>query len=1028
MIPSGTVTFLFTDIEGSTRLSQEFPESLQSAIDIHNSILKNTVESNGGFVFEIIGDAFCCAFQNAGDAVKAAIQSQTELAKVNWNEAVIKIRIGIHSGNAEWNGNIYMGYITLARTARVMSSAYGEQILISNDTYNLFQHTGDEITFRDLGERRLKDVIQPIRLFQVVAGGLREDFPALKTLDARPNNIPVQLTSFIGRNKEIAEVKRLLKQSRLLTILGSGGSGKTRLAMQTGADLIDEFSNGVFIVELAPVSDPLLITQTFLNTLCLKEEKGKSPKESLTEFLKEKELLLLIDNCEHLISECAELTEHLLLNCQKLKIITTSREAMNCAGEQVFKLPTLSFPDASEKLSAEELSKYESVRLFIERALSVNHSFRINESDAPALAEICRRLDGIPLAIELAASRIKVLSVEKIQQRLDNRFNFLTGGKRTALPRQQTLKAMIDWSYDLLSDKEKLLWRRLSVFAGSGDLDAIENICTDDIISKSEIFDILENLSQKSVISYDHEIEHFKMLETIRQYGNEKLISENEFEKISDKHLEYYINLAETSDSMLSGNEMDSILKKLEYERNNFEKCMLYALINSSSKDALKIAASLGNFWKIRGHYSEGIRWLEKCLESGMNTHEQITAKAHCKLSKLFNLRGCIDDSLVHIEKGLEIYRYLNDEKGIAEVLHNKGLICFEQGNYDLASRLYEECLELFKKSDDKKNITYSLNDLGSLLIEKGEYQRAEKIFRECAALHKETGEKRGLAYSLFNLGNVMIEQGNLKDSLQVFEESILYFGELKETRGLAYCKCSLGNVSYHLGEISKAEKLLDESISLFRNTEEKRGLSFSLSSRANIAQHSEDFQLSSRLLEESLSLSRETEYKPIIAYSLFSLGNSYFSQNDFDKAKEVIEESLAISTEIGHKPGIAFNLNCLGNISLHKNDTAAALDYLTKSLVINKELNQKKEIAVNLTGIAEVKFNSGDFPCAVKFLGFVKESLNELNLKPEKTNSDRYEKLLSNLKNKLGEKDFKKHYDDGKNHSLEKITELALK
>ncbi|MEO6695802.1 MAG: adenylate/guanylate cyclase domain-containing protein, partial [Ignavibacteria bacterium] len=341
-IPSGDITFLFTDIEGSTKLAQDFPETLEAALEIHHSILQNAVDANNGFVFEIVGDAFCCAFENAYDAVKAAVDTQIKLANEKWNDAVIKVRIGIHSGNAEWNEKNYMGYITLARSARVMSSAYGEQIIISNDTYETlskkFQNEKNNInlkasktnsdlakdlislnlrnleviSFRDLGERRLKDVIQPIRLFQIVYPGLRADFPPLKTLDARPNNLPVQLSSFVGRQEVMKEVKNYLGQSRLLTIIGSGGGGKTRLALQAGADMIDDFSNGVFIAEFASVSDPAFLIKNLLDSMEVNEEAGKSLENTMYDYLKDKEILLIMDNCEHLINECANLAEMLL--------------------------------------------------------------------------------------------------------------------------------------------------------------------------------------------------------------------------------------------------------------------------------------------------------------------------------------------------------------------------------------------------------------------------------------------------------------------------------------------------------------------------------------------------------------------------------------------------------------------------------------------------------------------------------------------------------------------------------------------
>jgi len=347
-IPTGNITLLFTDIEGSTKLSQEFPEKLHAALERHNQILKVTLESNNGFIYDMIGDSFYCAFEKSIDAVNAAVAIQKELGKENWDEAVIKVRIGIHSGQAEWSGDRYMGYITLARTARVMSAAYGEQILISNDTYKLFSHQDTNkqrenetdslclsdiavknVCFRDLGYRRLKDVIEPIRLFQIESDGLREEFPPLKTLDARPNNLPIQLTSFIGREKEMKYIKEELKRHRLLSLTGTGGAGKTRFALQTAADVIDEFENGVWFVDLSALKDIALLSATLINALGIKEESNKTSDETLIDYLKDKEILIILDNCEQLINACALLTERLLSSCPKLKMISTSRESMN---------------------------------------------------------------------------------------------------------------------------------------------------------------------------------------------------------------------------------------------------------------------------------------------------------------------------------------------------------------------------------------------------------------------------------------------------------------------------------------------------------------------------------------------------------------------------------------------------------------------------------------------------------------------------------------------------------------------------
>ncbi len=1056
MKPAGNVTFLFTDIEGSTKLSQEFPETLQSSLERHHSIMLQTIESNKGFVFEIIGDAFCCAFEKAEDAVKAAVEAQLNLAKEKWKEAVIKVRMGIHSGSAEWNGKGYMGYITLARTARVMSAAYGDQIIVSKDTHELFleyfQNKGSninltdsriqsddldmnpvslwdykDISFRNLGERRLKDVIQPIRLFQIVYPGLREDYPPLKTLDARPNNLPVQLTSFIGREEAIKDIKRMLSTSRLITIVGTGGAGKTRLSLQAGADMIDEFSNGVFLTELASVTDSSLIIQTVMNSLEIKEESGKSAEEILTGYLKDKELLLILDNCEHLINESSILAEMLLIKCPQLKIIATSREALNCAGEKIYSLSTLSHPDPSVNITPEQLTNYEAVRLFIERALSVNINFRVNNDNAPALAEICSRLEGIPLAIELAAARTKILSLEKIHERLDNIFSFLTGGKRTVLPRQQTLRAMIDWSYDLLSEEERTLWKRLSVFSGEWDLEAAEDVCSDEKIPEEHIFDYLNNLNEKSIISFDETKERFRMLETIRQYGEEKSEEVNEKRSVEERHLNYFLNFALTAETFLSGHDMQLWLDKLDCERGNFERSLHCAFNFSEIEKGLELASALGSFWKIRGHYSEGRQWLERFLEAGPDAPAKSTGKALTKLGKLVHLQGDIDSALKFLNKSVELSKDLNDKSAIGESLSNLGMIKFEQGDYEAGQKIYEETMNIYRQTGDKKKIAYALNDLGSLFLEKGEYDKAAEMFEECVELQRESGEKRGVAYSLFNLANIISERSDFKRCAEIYNECIVIFKELDEKRGTAYSLSSLANITLNLGEISSAIKLFDESIEIFRTLGEKRGLAFTLCSLATAAIQENDFEKASELIEESLSLSRETDSKPLIAYNLLTLGNSNYMQGNTEQAKSFFNESLEISTAIGHKPGIAYNQNYLGKIALKAGEIETAAGFFAESFKLNKELNQKKEIAVNLIGLAELKLANKNYEDAAMLLGFLINYADLLKLNIDKTDTEKIEFLSSKLKEIFNEAEYSVFLNKGKNFSLEEAAQLAI-
>jgi class 3 adenylate cyclase len=475
-LPTGTVTFLFTDIEGSARLLQHLGERWKAVIEAHQQLLRTAFQPRGGYEVRTEGDAFFVVFSDAADGVAAAVDAQRALSAHSWPEgAEVRVRMGLHTGEPELGGGDYVG-LDVHCAARVSTCGHGGQILLSQRTRDLVAPSLPAgVRLRDMGAHRLKDLPQPEHLFQVVIDGLPADFPPLKSLSAHPNNLPLQLSSFIGREQEMAEVQRLLGTTRLLTLTGIGGTGKTRLALQVAADRVDAYPDGVWLVELAALTEPSLMPQAVAGVLHLREETGRTLSETLGDYLRGKQLLLLLDNCEHLIQPCARLTELLLRTCPHVQVLATSREALGILGEVTWRVPSLPVPDprrlrqdkagiVSDPVAA--LIQYEGVRLFVERCTAVLPSFTVTSQNAPALAEVCHRLDGIPLAIELAAARVMALPVEQIAQRLDDRFRLLTGGSRTALPRQQTLRALVDWSYELLSEAERVLLRRLSVFAG----------------------------------------------------------------------------------------------------------------------------------------------------------------------------------------------------------------------------------------------------------------------------------------------------------------------------------------------------------------------------------------------------------------------------------------------------------------------------------------------------------------------------------------------------------------------------------
>lgn len=484
MNSSQVLTFLFTDIEGSTQLWERFPDAMPAALAKHDQLVRSAIEQNGGSVFKTVGDSFCAVFESASDAAHAVLQAQLALQAETWDDRfLIKARMALHTGEAHARDDDYFGN-TLNRCARLLAVGHGGQILASSATETLLRdHLPEGATLKSLGSHRLKDLNQPEVIYQLVHAQLIEEFPTLRGLGSFPNNLPVQLTSFIGRERDIAEIKESLASKRLITLTGSGGVGKTRLTLQVAAEMLEQFPDGTWFVELAPVSDPALVPQVIASILHLHEEPQRPIADTLVNYLRSKTLLLVLDNCEHVLDACIRLCDAILHQCPQVRILASSREALGIVGEQSYRVQSLTLPDPRHLDSAQlaqTLESYEAARLFVERAMLSLPDFQVTESNAAAIAQICHRLDGIPLAIELAAARVKAMSVEQLLARLQDRFRLLTGGSRTALPRQQTLRAAIDWSYALLSDQEKTLLRRLSVFSGGWTLEAAEKVCSDD--------------------------------------------------------------------------------------------------------------------------------------------------------------------------------------------------------------------------------------------------------------------------------------------------------------------------------------------------------------------------------------------------------------------------------------------------------------------------------------------------------------------------------------------------------------------
>ena len=751
-LPTGTVTFLFTDIEGSSRLWENHGDAMAVALARHDTLLRESFGAHGGHIFKTIGDAFCVAFPIAINALEAAIVAERLLRDEAWQDIEdIKVRIGIHTGSAESRDSDYFGPV-LNRVSRLLAAAHGGQILLTLATEELVRdHLPEGVSLRDLGERRLRDLNRPERVFQAVTPDLPSDFPALRSLEIFPNNLPVQLTSFIGREKEMTEVKRLLGTTHLLTLTGTGGTGKTRLSMQVAADLLDQFPDGVWLIELATIEDADQVAPAIAAPLQVRDEPGQEILVTLTNFLRNKKLILILDNCEHLIAECARIAETLLRACPGLQILASSREPLGIAGERTWPVPSLSIPESwREEIrgteAAERLTQYEAVRLFIDRATAVRPEFHVTNQNAPFVAEICWRLDGIPLAIELAAARIRVLSIDQIASRLNDQFRLLTGGSRTALPRQQTLRALIDWSFDLLSDQERVLLRRLSAFAGGRTLQAVEAVCSDDKLQADEIIDILTTLVDKSLVTVERspgKEPRYTFIESVWNYAREKLAEAGEIDALRKRHLEYYAQVGVEAMPHLLGPQQFEWTERLRPEFYNFRYALDASLeIEGLAPRGLKLATALGRFWEVRSLLVEGAELLASLLVHAANTAPTGDRAAGLAVAgRLAWISDRMEPGYAYVREALEIYRALGDEEGIAAMDIDFAFYQFDAREFDNAKTLIRESEEIAQRRADKRLLAHVRRAQAIEATLDQQYPESLRLHEQSLALFRELGD-----------------------------------------------------------------------------------------------------------------------------------------------------------------------------------------------------------------------------------------------------------------------------------------------
>ncbi len=803
-LPSGTVTFMFTDVEGSTKLLERDAARMTRSLARHHEILGAAVETHAGHVFETLGDEVCAAFARPTDALAAALDGQRGLLAEPWDKpGPIRVRIGLHTGEVELQPNGHYIGRALFRVARLMGIAHGGQVLLSSVTA---AHVRDAMPggtmLKDLGHHRLRDLAEPEHVFQLVHPDLPADFRAPRSLDSFPNNLPAQLTSFVGRDKELTDVKRLLSSTRLLTLTGAGGSGKTRLALHAAADVLDQFPDGAWVVDMAPLAEPQLLPHTVATAVGLHEQPGQSILSSVLEWLSGKKLLLLLDNCEHLVDATARFVETVPRSCPAVHILVTSRAALGIGGEATWRIPSLSLADPDHLPPIESLTQYEAVRLFIERAVAAQPNFAVTNQNAPAVAQICHRLDGIPLAIELAAARVRVLSPDQIAARLNDRFHLLTGGSRTALPRQQTLRALVDWSHDLLDEKERALLRRLSLFPGGWTLEAAEAVCAGEPIENYEVLDLLTALIDKSLIQTGNEQDEgavrFHMLETIRQYAEEKLAATSEAEAFREAQINYYLNLLEGHSGRDGSDWLESVYREHDNIRSILGRLHRAARAGGGggANQGLDFIRQMGRVWFLRDQWEEGRNHINQHVSvSGADQHP---AYAHALVhdARLAVAQGRYAEAQASADKALAAADP-NDAEAVAGARWVQSMCATYRGQHQEAQRIAEETLrQLPAGAPDAERIEAQVR-LGNAMVYNNRAADAIQQIEAALTLARKTGEDYWIAHCLAALGRAREANNDLDGAIQALEEAV--------TRHSAATGSRAGPSMYRLGDLELA-------------------------------------------------------------------------------------------------------------------------------------------------------------------------------------------------------------------------------
>jgi predicted ATPase/class 3 adenylate cyclase len=932
-LPRGTVTFLFTDIEGSTALWERDRQAMAETVARHIDLLGDAIRAHGGVHFKTVGDAVQAAFPTAPAAVAAALAGQQAILAETWPAGdTLRVRMALHAGEAEPDSRGDYLAAPLNRLARLLAAGHGGQILLTQAIQQLVRDAlPDGATLHHHGEHELRGLREPEHIYQLLHPALLQGFPPLKTLTGGSSKLPRQPTRFLGREREVSEIVSLLQQpgTQLLTLTGPGGTGKTRLALQAAAELTDMFPDGVSFVPLGPVTDPTLVPSVVANALEIREDGSRSPAIAVQEWLRNRRVLLVLDNLEHLLAATPAIGDW-LRTCAGLQILATSRAPLHLQAEHEYPVPPLGLPQRKPPPAPDQLSQYEAVQLFISRAQAVRPGFIVDNASAPAIAEICWRLDGLPLAIELAAARIRLLPPEALLARLEHRLTMLTGGARDLPARQRTLRNAIAWSHDLLDAEDRVLFARLSVFAGSFTIEAAERITSSDV--DLDAFTGIEKLCEHSLL---RQVEgaggepRFAMLETVREFAVEQLVARGEQAAIQAAHTQFFLELAESAVPHLSGPDERYWSAILATDQDNI-RAALARTVASEPDLAARLVVAMTRYWSNRGEIAEARDWAERALVAAEALSPARRAELLLAVCTITFQQSDFLASLAFATQARDLFREIGAQNELSTSLKMLSAIAFVRGDLSQARTLAEESLLVARAVGDPDTIANALVMLADIPPAHQHHPPPATLFSEALTLSRATGNQRAIGFALSRLGYLAELQGDLDQAALRYQESLAIHRELGHRRHLPLPLAGLARIAQQRGDLSTAEALHQEAVELARAVGDRQS----------------------------------------IASSLEELASVILEQGEPDRAQPLAAEGLALAREIADRWVLLSNLETAARVAEDQQDFLLAVTLHAEALAIAREADDERLVAYVLEGVARSAIGAGETTQAVRLLG----------------------------------------------------------